>query len=186
MINVSVDIDAAVTADSVRYAVLLKIEMDTPIYLTSHYKDITYDSNTYDSSAHVVSIGNIKQSSLAKNPSTTIVLSGVDQTYYSLFLTEEYINRIVTIFYVLLDADGVMIDVPVQLYSGDVSDVTMKDDPAKQKATVSVKVEGSFGDFDRVTGRLTNTDSQKEYFPLDKGFEFTRESGDYSEEWGGY
>ena len=183
MIEIPSLVQDAIEADGVRYCVLIKVEMGTPLYLTNHSQDITYSGNVYDSSAHVDSISNIKQAGLTKNPKVTISLSGVDQTYYSLFLTNNYINRTVVIYYAFLDSDDVMIETPVEIYSGIIAEVSMADSPNKGTAKVSLIVGGRFTDFDKTTGRLTNTESQKQYFPLDKGFEFTKESGDYSDEW---
>jgi len=183
MISIPAAIQDAIDSDSARYCVMIKIDMGTPIYLTTHYKDITYSGDVYDSSIHLDSISNIKQAGLSKNPKVTIALSGVDQTYYSLFLSNNYINRTVTIYYAFMDSDDAVIESPVEIYSGIIADIKMIDDPIKGSAKVSVVASGRFADFDKTTGRLTNTESQKQYFPADKGFEFTKESGDYSPEW---
>lgn len=185
MITLSSGIAAEIVKPSVRFCRMISIAVDTPIYLTDHYKDIVYDSNTYDSSPHITSIGDIKQSGLRKNPRTSIMLSGVDQTYYSLFLSNDYINRVVTIYYAFLDEDDAIIDDPLPVYYGRIVDVDMSDDPLKGEANIDIVIGSPFDDFEKSAGRKTNTESQKEFFPLDKGFEFAAQSADVDVEWGG-
>ena len=183
MLTLSAGIAAEIQKTSVRYCRLVSIGLAAPIYLTDHYKDLSYGGNTYDTSAHLDSIGTIKQAGISKNPKVTVNLSGVDQTYYSLFLSNDYVNRIVTIYMAFLDADDAIIDDPLEIYSGSIVDITLDDDPLKGKAKVDIDLGGPFDDFDRRSGRRTNTASQKEFFPADLGFEFAGEIDDPNYVW---
>jgi len=171
---------------SVRFCRMVSIELETPIYLTDHYKDIDFDGETYDSSSHLEPIKNIKQAGINKNPQATINLSGVDQTYYSLFLNNNYVNRLVTIYIAFLDANDDVIDDPLEMYSGSVVDITLTDDPFKGKAKVDMILGGPFDDFARSAGRRTNTESQKKFFPTDLGLEFAGEIDEPEYVWGNF
>ena len=175
MLTLSAGIAAEIQKTSVRYCRLIAINLETPIYLTDHYKDVPYGGNTYDTSAHLESMSNLKQSGIDRNPQVTVNLSGVDQTYYSLFLSNNYVSRTATIYIAFLDSNDAIIDDPLEVYSGSIVDISMKDDPFKGTAKVGMMLGGPFDDFDRRVGRRTNTESQKEFFPTDVGFDFAGE-----------
>ena len=113
MLDVPAGITAAINSGSVRSCLMVSIDMETPIFITSHYKDIDFNGDTYDSSPHIESMSDILQTGLSKNPRATLVLSGVDQTYYSLFMNNHYINRDVTIMIGFLSENDEIIDEPL-------------------------------------------------------------------------
>jgi hypothetical protein len=185
MITIPAGIQAAIDSGAYSTKVLLEIGLDTPIYLTDHFTDIIYDSKTWDSSAHLGDVPPITDARLSKNSRITLDLSGVDQTYFSLFLSNDYINRDIKLMLAFIDDDNAIIDTPITVHAGRIIDVAMVADPKTGKASVSIIVGGPFDDFDKVAGRRTNTESQKANFATtDKGFDFTNQAAAANLKWG--
>lgn len=178
-------IQAALDSGIFTTKILVEIGMDAPIYLTSHYKDIPYDSKTWDSSAHLFDIPAIPSSTLAKNSRLTLTLSGVDQAYFSLFLSNDYINKEVILSTVFLDDADSVIDSAIEQFQGRIVDVAMAVNPKDGKAIASIIIGDPFDDFGKKSGRRTNTESQKSNFATtDKGFDFTNQAADANLKWG--
>ena len=93
-------------------------------------------------------------------------------------------NKNVIISYVFFDTDDKLIEYPITIYKGRIVDIKMQNNPSTGKANVDILIGGPFDDFDKKSGRKTNTESQKEYFPNDLGLEYAIESDSELLKWG--
>jgi hypothetical protein len=183
MITLTSGVQAAISSRVYDVKRLVRVDMPTPFYLTDHFQNISFDSKTWISSPHMLEVGPIKQSGLKKNNRVTFRMSGVDQAYYSLFLLNPYMNRRVYIYLAFFDDAGQM-QTPLLIHDGKIVDVAFEDNIREQLADVSITVGGPFDDFDKKAGRRTNTESQKEYFPSDKGLQYSGQAAKADLKWG--
>ncbi len=81
---------------------LVEIEFGTPVYLTNAPFDITSSvsgsSRTYLTNGHLKNITGINETNKPTKNSLQLTLSGVDQTYISIALSENIINTEVYIY----------------------------------------------------------------------------------------
>ena len=185
MMSLTAGVQAAIDSGNTQTCMLVRIDLATPIYICDHYQDLSWDGKTWDSSIHLSRVGDIAQAQLTKNTRVNIGLLGVDQTYYSTFLSNDFINRHVYIYLAFFDSDGVLIPDPVQMHYGRIVDCSFADNPQTGSAAVSLVVGGPFDDFNKKAGRMTNTTSQSEYFPGDLGFEYAGQAAKSDKRWGG-
>lgn len=148
--------------DSFRMAHLVSIELSTTTYLTDYHHDLFYNSNTYIASGHLLETGSISESQDVQVGSIDIRLSGKNQAYISSFLTDDWFSREVVITRLVLDSSGAIVGAAGN-YVGAISNFTIENDD------VVVTIASHWADFERVTGRRTNDDSQQHYFPGDTG-----------------
>jgi hypothetical protein len=117
---------------------------------------------------------------------STIALSASDSAgYYSnIFLNKAYIGTRAVIYRQFFDPDVSPLDdqgAPVMMWDGEMTSFNLQD--TQETSTIQVTTANIFYDFDAVNCRRTNTASQSQYFPSDKGFEFaTQDVKDLS--WG--
>ena len=82
--------------------ILVEIGFSTPIYLTNASFDLTSSvsgtSRTYLSNGHLRGITGVQETNAPTKNSLSVSLSGVDQTYIALALTENIINDDVFIY----------------------------------------------------------------------------------------
>ena len=98
--------------DSFNLATLIKFGFSTPTYITDYGQDITYDSNTYSASSHLLQVGEGSKTGGIKVNSIDITLSAVQQSYVTTFLTTDYMNKQVIIYRAAIDSDGDVIGEP--------------------------------------------------------------------------
>ena len=95
---------------------LVEIEFGTPVYLTNAPFDITSSvsgsSRTYLTNGHLKNITGINETNKPTKNSLQLTLSGVDQTYISIALSENIINKEVYIYRGFLDANNALISDP--------------------------------------------------------------------------
>ena len=101
---------------------LVEIEFGTPVYLTNAPFDITSSvsgsSRTYLTNGHLKNITGINETNKPTKNSLQLTLSGVDQTYISIALSENIINAEVYIYRGFLDANNALRADPFLLFFG--------------------------------------------------------------------
>jgi hypothetical protein len=153
---------AELAKDSFRMAHLVDLELSTSSYLTDYHHDIFHSSTNYAASGHLLETGDISESQDLQVGSIDIRLSGKNQTYIALLLNNDWFSRSVTITRILIDVAGDVIG-EAGRYVGTVTNFTIENDD------VVLTVASHWADFDRVTGRRTNDNSQQSYYPGDTG-----------------
>jgi len=164
----------ALQSDQVRLAHLVRFDFSTTLFLTNAPFPITYDGDTYLAAGHFLSLDTTQETQDLRVGSMTINISGVDQSYLSIFLNQEYVNRRARVFLAILDADGAIQGDPIKTFDGEIVGYSLQD--SKNSSVINMKVASHWADFERLNGRRTNQNSQQYYFPNDTGMRFAAES----------
>ena len=153
---------------------LLSVAFDSgTVYLSDGNFAVTYDSNTYNPTGHFLSFSDIVESNQLTIETVTVSLSGVDQTYTNLLLSEDYIDREVKIFKAFLNDSNALVADPIQVFAGRISDAVVTEDNNSNTASISITCSSQFVDFDKTNGRYTNLESQQTFFSDDTGLRYS-------------
>ena len=152
---------------------IVEFQFDTPQYLTDYGHDITHNSQVYDSSSALLSIASPKESHDLRVNSINLELSGVNQTFISLFLTSNWINKKVIISKAAIN-NGQIVGDPFVVFDGQMTQFEIDED--KKSSRVIVSIASHWADFEKTNGRFTNDNSQQYIFPGDKGMEYAANS----------
>ena len=164
----------ALQSDSFRYCHLLQINFSTIVYLTDYTHDITYNAVTYEAGGHLLNVANPQETRDLRVGSINITFSGVSQEYISIFLSQDFINRPVTLSKAVIGDDGQVVGAPIIIFNGLMSQFQIDD--GDDDSPVTLQVASHWADFQRKAGRFTNNNSQQFYFSGDKGMEFAANS----------
>jgi len=156
--------------DSFRMCSLVFIDVGSGVRLTDYAHDLTYSSNTYSASDHLLKIGEPKESRDLRVNTVSISLSGVEQTYISLFLGNDYVNRQILIYRAAISSAGAIVGAPFLAFDGRLTRFEITE--SRNSSEVIVEAASHWADFDKKSGRLTNNNSQQQFFPGDVGFEY--------------
>jgi len=153
---------------------LIDIEFSTPVYLTNASFDITSSisgtSRTYLSNGHLRGISGVSETNKPTKNTLSISLSAVDQTYVSIALNENIINDNVYVYRGYLDTNNALISDPFLLFYGTIDEYKIGDNTTT--ANLVLSVTSHWGNFSKVSGRVTTDNSQQRFFSGDKGMEF--------------
>jgi hypothetical protein len=152
---------------SIKPILLVEINFPTVQRLTNHYKDVVFNSNTYSSSGHLLSISTKAENAELDVSNFTVRLSAVDSAFTSILLNNNVSNDEVRIDIGLLNSSDALIDT-YEFDKGFIESFRMNTD----RATIDLICTSHFSDFSRVAGRRTNEGSQQRFFSTDRGFEF--------------
>ena len=173
--GLSSDVKTEMATGNISPVHLIHLNFATPLYLTDCGFDLTSSisgsSRTYTASGHILNVGNTQESSEPIKNSLNLTLSGVDQTYISIVLNENIINSDVFIYRGYLDANLALISDPFLLFYGTIDEYKISDDT--NTARLNLTVTSHWGNFSKTSGRTTTDNSQKRFFPNDKGMTFS-------------
>jgi len=156
--------------DSFNLCNLIFIDVGSGLYLTDYFHDITYDGNDYLASDHLIGVGSPRESRDLRVNNLTVQVSGVEQSYISLFLQNDFVNKQAIIRKAGIDDDGSIIGDPMITFNGRVTRFEIRE--SKSTSEVSIEIASHWADFDKKGGRLTNNNSQQFFFDGDIGFEY--------------
>ena len=150
---------------------LIEIYLDSATYyVTDNFRDVTYNSNTYTALGFFLNFDPIEESAAINASKITLGLSGVDQQYTNLFLTENYVDRQVVIRKAFISTANALIADPVIIFDGRMDNPIITEDTDTGLASIGVTVSNQFVDFEKTPGRYTNHENQQLHYPGDNGF----------------
>jgi hypothetical protein len=161
-------------SDKLNPIILIYLNINGGQRFTDHYKDITYDSNTYSSSSLFLGLSEISESSEVAVDNITIAFSGADQAIISLILNNPYMEKEAEIYRGFLDSSQALIADPFLLFKGRIESFNIDEDINSSQLVMNIASHWS--DFERIQGRKTNTNSQQLYFAGDLGFEYASQT----------
>jgi hypothetical protein len=171
-------IDAAtiteLAKDNFNLATLIQFDLSSTLYLTDWGRNLSALSQTWSSSPHFLGVGDVTETSNLRVNTLDITLSGVEQSYVAIFLSQNYIDRPVKIYRAAINSSDAVIGAPILLFSGLITNYSIQD--SKETSTITVQLASHWKDFEKKVGRKTNHNSQSIHFPSDKGFEFAAKS----------
>lgn len=174
--SASASVLTEIAADANTPVHLLEILFDSStIRMTDCHVPLTWNGNEYLAFGHFLGFSDIEETSEFRVSTMTGTLSGIDQSFISSFLTENYIDRTVNLYKAFLNQYDAVISSPVLIFSGRMSAVTISDDPDGGTSTIAVEAASQWVDFERRPGRRGTNEDQQFHFPGDRGFEFAAE-----------
>lgn len=172
--SIHADVITALESDSVRMAHLITMYFSSTLYLTDYAVDLSYDGNTFEAIDGLMGASDPTETKDLRVNSISLIMSGVGQSFISIFLGQNWVNRRVVLQKVCLNADSSVIGTPITLFDGQISQFDINE--TDNTAEVNISIASHWADFERKAGRMTNNNSQQYYFNGDVGFEFAANS----------
>ena len=127
-------------------------------------------SEIYSANGFLQDMGSISESSKLTIGSIDFVLSGVNQTMISDLLNYGHLNKKITIQRAYINSTTNALIEAFSIFSGRVDGMQIND--SDKKSEINLTVSNHWSDFNRKAGRKTSSNSQQQYFPEDKGFDY--------------
>jgi len=149
---------------------LVYLGISTGTYYTDHYKNLTFDGNTYTASSLFLGSSEVQENADVAVNTLSLKFSGADTTIISLLLNNNYMNKPAKVYRGFLNDSQALIADPFLLFDGRISSFTLEEN--ETTSSVNIIIASHWADFEKTSGRRTAENSQKIYFPNDKGMEF--------------
>lgn len=156
--------------DNFRLCHLVHFALSSDIYITDYGHDLSYGGNTYLASDSLLAIASPQETQELRVGQINVTLSAAEQSFVSIFLNQNWINREATISRAVISASGTVIGAPIVVFNGQITQFQI--DEGGDKSDVTVALASHWADFDKKAGRFTNNNSQQYFFDGDLGFEY--------------
>lgn len=166
--SLSSDIQNYILQEGIRIVHLVNIQTSTPITVTNHVKDLSYDSVSYSAGGNFVDLQEVQESGDLEYSSLNISLQNVTDAVRNIFKDEDFINKTAKIYVAFLDANETLLDAYLY-FDGTVSGASL----AQQKDAMSVNIilADQWKNWDIIKGRKFTGTSQKSVYSTDKGLD---------------
>jgi len=168
--SLSAGVIAEIATNKLNPVELVYLGIGTGTYYTDHYKDISFDGDTYTASSLFLGSSEVQETADVSVTTLSLKFSGADTTIISLLLNNNYMNKEALVYRGFLNDSQALITDPFLLFNGRISSFTLEENSTT--SSVSIIISSHWADFEKTSGRRTAENSQKLYFPNDKGMEF--------------
>ena len=150
-------------------------------YVSDHYRDITYNTNTYLPNGTLLGVDNISDATTANHDSIEISLSAIDNTFRAAVLAETVIGGRVDLYRGLISPiTGNLLADPLLLYEGIIFSSSLSEEYPTQLTdtieltgfTATIEIRSSTFRLDETPGRFTNNESNMKVDPTDRAMEY--------------
>ena len=182
MLTLASDVQTAIAGDNIWPVRLVHMNIGgTNYYISDHYKNLTYSSNTYLPNGNLLGIDGIQNTIEANEDSIEVSLSAIDTTFRQDILNADAIGGEVTIYRGLINKDtGLILGTPIVAFTGFIFSMSMTEEaPDRPQATIEkgsftavAEVRSSLYRLSETHGRFTNDASNKEVDSTDDSMEF--------------
>lgn len=159
--------------DGFYLATLIKMNRgNSTLHLTDYTSNLTdIGGQGYTTSSHLLQIGGTSESQELRVNDMTLTLSGVEKEYIASFLNDSNFTKdTVTIKRAAVNPSNNSVIGSFVAFEGRISEYAIQED--ERSSSVEITIASHWADFEKTSGRKTNSNSQKIYFKDDKGFEF--------------
>jgi hypothetical protein len=167
------------------YRLFYFVELDLDsglVNVTNIDRNIIWDGKTWNGVGDAGGIVGVKETVDLSVSGITMLLAGIESTYWNTVLTTPYSGRRCTVWAAFFDEDDVIVADPIIIFQGQLDTIAME---AGETATIEVKAENELVRWQIPKEfRYTNAD-QKARFPDDDGFEFVAQVVEKVLIWGG-
>lgn len=172
MLNLSAPLLNLITKNH-KYSHLLTIDFSPTLALTDAGRSISHNGETFLPEFW----RGAPESKMTGSPKTndlSLEFTGVDQTIIAILLSGEWINRPVTIEKAFFDDSGGIVGTQT-VFSGFTTEYEINED---KESEVIITASSIWADFEKESGRKTNSKSHQRFAPNDQCFDLTPEIPD--------
>lgn len=154
----------------------------TPIRISTWNHDLTWGGYTWQGFGNLVSVANVKDSEKLETSSIDLNLNAANTTILSLSLAapERYRGRNV-ILYMCPITNGVLVDTPIQFWSGTMD--TMAVAYEADGGNVTLRVTPTSARLARASGLRMNHEQHKLAYPTELGFQYLNDLISHPQVW---
>ena len=169
----------AVQGNTIISCILVDLTLDgTTYYISSAYKPVTYNSNTYTELGALLNITSIQEDIRTTNGDISVTLGGIpsEQNYLSLILTTPIKGGEIKVYRGFFDEDTLELDTSqvFQRFSGVITNFAIQEDfnpmdTLTNSVTITCASINSVLET-KISGQRTNPDDRARLFPSDQVF----------------
>lgn len=173
--SISSGLQTQIANDANNIAFLVEFNFSTPIRVTNFYRDVSYDSNSYEAGGNFVNVSASQETGEAQVHDLSITMSNVTSTIRDVVQGGNYIDKSVNVYIGFFNTDETLVDATT-FFSGLIKSCSITE--TIDSSTVTIVVANHWANWNLKKGRHFTDESQQQVYSGDKGLEFADQTKD--------
>lgn len=183
MRSVTSGFQTELTANSINPAFFFECQLsESPLRLWTGFGDIAWDSKTWEGNGFLKDFQTPEENSDLQSGQLVVTLTGEPDALLAIFLSQIERGKKGSVYFGFLNSSDAVIADPDLFYQGYLDKASFED--GQQSSTLTLSFDSKLSDLQRSKEFRYTDESQKLFYPNDKGFNFTPEMADWQGYWG--
>jgi hypothetical protein len=171
--SLSSDLQTQVSAQQTKIAFLVELNLSTVIRLTDFYRDVTYNSESYEAGGSYLSVDSTTETGQLEVNEINLSFSNVTDQVRSLVRDGSFNNKQVEIYIAYFDVNEDLVGA-VNYFTGNIRNVSIQENI--NNSVLSLTVASHWANWNLTKGRHYSDESQQSVYSGDRGLEYATET----------
>ena len=171
--SLSTDLQTQVSAQQTKIAFLVELNLSTVIRLTDFYRDVTYNSESYEAGGSFLSVDSTTETGQLEVNEISLGFSNVTDQVRSLVQDGSFNNKKVEIYLAYFDVNEDLVGA-VNYFTGNIRNVSIQENI--ENSILTMTVASHWANWNLTKGRHYSDESQKSVYSGDRGLEYATQT----------
>jgi hypothetical protein len=171
--SLSAALQTQVSAQQTKTAFLVELNLSTVIRLTNFYRDVTYDSNSYEAGGSFLSVDTTAETGQLQVSDINLGFSNVTDQVRQLVRDGAFTDKVVNVYIAYFDDDETLVGA-INYFTGQIKNVNISE--TLEDSLLSMAVASHWANFNLTKGRHYSDESQQSVYSGDRGLEYATQT----------
>ena len=167
--SLSAGLQSQVSAQQTKTAFLVELNLSTVIRLTDFYRDVTYDSNSYEAGGSFLAVNTTTETGQLQVNDIDLSFSNVTNQVRQLVRTGAFTDKVVNVYIAYFDVNEDIVGA-INYFTGQIKNVNITENI--DSSILSMSVASHWANWNLTKGRHYSDESQQLVYSGDRGLEY--------------
>jgi len=167
--SLSTDLQTQVSAQQTKIAFLVELNLSTVIRLTDFYRDVTYNSESYEAGGSFLSVDSTTETGQLEVNEINLGFSNVTDQVRSLVQSGAFTDKTVEIYLAYFNENETLVGA-INYFTGQIRSISISE--SIDNSIISMTVASHWANWNLTKGRHYSDESQQAEYSGDRGLEF--------------
>jgi hypothetical protein len=171
--SLSAGLQTQVSAQQTKTAFLVELNLSTVIRLTDFYRDVTYDSNSYEAGGSFLAVDTTTETGQLQVSDINLGFSNVTNQVRQLVRDGAFTDKVVNIYIAYFDENELLVGA-INYFTGQIKNVNISE--TLEDSLLSMTVASHWANWNLTKGRHYSDESQQSVYSGDRGLEYATQT----------
>ena len=171
--SLSAGLQTQVSAQQTKTAFLVELNLSTVIRLTDFYRDVTYDSNSYEAGGSFLAVDTTTETGQLQVNDINLGFSNVTNQVRQLVRDGAFTDKVVNIYIAYFDENESLVGA-INYFTGQIKNVNISE--TLEDSLLSMTVASHWANWNLTKGRHYSDESQQSVYSGDRGLEYATQT----------
>ncbi len=171
--SLSTALQTQVSAQQTKTAFLVELNLSTVIRLTDFYRNVSYDSNSYEAGGSFLTVDTTAETGQLQVSDINLGFSNVTNQVRQLVRNGAFTDKVVNVYIAYFDDDETLVGA-INYFTGQIKNVNISE--TLEDSLLSMTVASHWANFNLTKGRHYSDESQQSVYSGDRGLEYATQT----------